>query len=257
MLDDIKTFLWFLIRPKLYTALWDLILRNFFLENLDSDIHKKEAILWCEQQMSSNEKIYKDLDINITVSFKQIVGDHYFEDINLKINQSNSNFGGPGDLNLLYDLCEQKECLNVVETGVAYGWSTSAILHSLSNRNGRLCSVDMPMPKQEGYELIGIAVEERHKKNWHLIREPDKYGLIKALKFIGKPIDLIHYDSDKNYYGRKWAYPIIMEFLKDGGLFVSDDIEDNLFFKEYVTENNFPFWVTKIDGKFVGIIKKS
>ena len=33
----------------------------------------------------------------------------------------------------------------IIETGVAYGWSSQAILSSIHNRKGKLISVDMPM----------------------------------------------------------------------------------------------------------------
>jgi hypothetical protein len=71
---------------------------------------------------------------------------------------------------------------NVIETGVAYGWSSGAILKSVSSREGQLISIDMPMLKQSDYHLIGVAVEPQLKDFWELRREPDRYGLPKAIK---------------------------------------------------------------------------
>lgn len=86
---------------------------------------------------------------------------------------------------------------------------------------------------------------------------PDMNGLLKAIKMHGtNQIDFIHYDSDKSYYGRKWSQPIIMNALKENGIFVSDDINDNFAFKDFVEENNLNYHIIEHAGKFVGIIKK-
>ena len=69
--------------------------------------------------------------------------------------------------------------------------------------------------------------------------------------------DLAHYDSDKSYYGRKWAQPLIWQYLRKGGIFISDDIEDNSAFREFVLSKNLDFSVLKFEGKYVGVIRKN
>ena len=49
----------------------------------------------------------------------------------------------------------------------------------------------------------------------------------------GGSIDLCHYDSDKSWWGRAYAF-LLWKALKPGGLFISDDIQDNMFFAEFV-----------------------
>lgn len=256
MFEDFKTFLWYLFRPKLYSVLIDLILRKYTLKDRDGIDEKEVALKWYEEKSTPIIEVYQQLGIKKDESFTSAAGSQYFNEVNQKIRESNSNFGGSGDLDLLYNICEGLQLTSVIETGVAYGWTSSAILHSISNRNGFLISVDIPMPKQDDYHLIGSAVKSEHKKYWKVINKPDKYGLLKAIKEMNKPIDLIHYDSDKSYYGRKWAHPIMLKHLADNGIFVIDDIQDNIFFKEFVEANNYPFWVIKSGKKFVGIIKK-
>ena len=86
---------------------------------------------------------------------------------------------------------------------------------------------------------------------------PDMNGLLKAINMFGeKNIDFIHYDSDKSYYGRKWSQPLILNALKKDGIFVSDDINDNFAFKEFVEENTLDYFIIEYGGKYVGIIKK-
>ena len=57
-------------------------------------------------------------------------------------------------------------------------------------------------------------------------------------------LDLCHYDSDKSYYGRRWAYPKLWEALKTGGIFISDDIQDNWAFKEFCVSQR----MSQVDG---------
>ena len=154
-------------------------------------------------------------------------------------------------------MCENLGAVKVLETGVAYGWSSAAILSSVSKRSGKLISVDMPMVRQTDYHLIGAAVHEDLKGNWELLREPDKHGLNKAIKKHNYSYDLAHYDSDKSYYGRKWSQPLIWKYLRKGGVFISDDIEDNSAFREFVVPNNLDFSVLKFEGKYVGVIRKN
>ena len=69
-------------------------------------------------------------------------------------------------------------------------------------------------------------------------------------------IDLCHYDSDKSWWGRHYAYPILWDSLKSGGLFISDDIQDNLYFSEFVKKKNLKFVIVEFEGKFIGLIRK-
>lgn len=256
MLEDLQTLFWYLKRPKLYSALIDLILRTFFLKRKDDVLSLKAADAWCKDECIEINKLYDELGIENPINFSEISTKEYIKEVNKKIEVSDSDFGGGGELDVVLNICELIESKVAIETGVAYGWSSSAILHSISKRGGNLISIDMPMPKQADYELIGCAVETKHMNNWTLLREPDKYGLLKAIK-TSKNLDFVHYDSDKNYYGRKWAVPIIMKNLIPGGFFVCDDIQDNLHFKEYVEDNSYKYWVIKKNTDYVGIIKKN
>ena len=253
MFEDIKTLFWFLKKPTFYATMLSLIFRKVFLPNRDSPDHRQEK--WCEERKTTLEECYRRLGLD---PFNQSpFSKEYVNQIEGKINTSNSNFGGQGHVDLLFGLCESMKVKKVLETGVAYGWSSQAILSSLSKRDGELVSVDMPMVKQADYHLIGVAVAEENYPFWYLIREPDKYGLIKAIKKLKYDIDIVHYDSDKSYYGRKWSQKVIWKNLKPGGIFISDDIEDNSAYREFVEENNLNFIVLKFEGKFVGVIKRT
>ena len=44
--------------------------------------------------------------------------------------------------------------------------------------------------------------------------------------------------------------------LKSGGIFISDDIQDNLYFSNFVKNNSLRFAIVEFNGKFVGLIRK-
>lgn len=252
---DIRSLLWFLFKgPAFYPSLIEYTRRKF-LVNQDTDLLKKIAYDWCESNSIDLDTLLQNLGLPVRQS--SIFEESFVSSKLHAIGLSNSDFGGGGHTDLLYELCEKLNAVNCIETGVAYGWSSEAILRSVSKRNGNLISVDMPMIGQSDYHLIGFVVSEKYKKRWNLIRKPDKNGLLEAIDaFRQEEIDLIHYDSDKSYYGRKWSQPIIYSALREGGYFISDDIEDNLAFKEFVEEAQINFFVTKYNDRFVGIIKK-
>ncbi len=257
MIEDIKTFFWFLFRgPKFYSTLFALIFTKF-RPIKDSEKHIEIAKKWCKENCGSAEDCLRDIgipssDLMIQEAFTQ----EYKSKISNIIDSSDSDFGGPGHINLIYTICEKLSIKHVIETGVAYGWSSAAILNSIHKRNGSLISIDMPMLKQTDYDLIGIAVASNLRNYWNLKREPDRYGLPRAINSISDGVEMVHYDSDKSYYGRKWSQEIIWKCLKKGGIFISDDIEDNTAFMEFVTSKNLKFSVVEFENKYVGVIKK-
>ena len=67
---------------------------------------------------------------------------------------------------------------------------------------------------------------------------------------------LCHYDSDKSYTGRIFAYPLLWNALQKNGIFISDDIQDNIAFIEFCEQVNKKPIVIEHLGKYVGLIKK-
>lgn len=255
MLEDLKTLLWFLKKgPKFYATMFTIIFRKF-RTNRDREAHIKQEKEWCKVNKISLDDCLSKLEFS--PSNESVFSDEYIKKIERKISDSHSNFGGQGHVNLLYAICENLKAERVLETGVAYGWSSAAILKSISKRSGNLVSVDMPMIKQTDYHLIGTAVEKKYFQYWELLRQPDKFGLIKAIKKLNHKLDLAHYDSDKSYYGRRWSQPIIWKYIRKGGVFISDDIEDNAAFREFVTKRELDFSVLEFEGKYVGVLQKN
>jgi predicted O-methyltransferase YrrM len=105
----------------------------------------------------------------------------------------------------------------------------------------------------------GVPYQKKLKSRWSLISQPDKDGLPKVFKQMPS-IDVCHYDSDKSYEGKKWAFPEIWKHLKEDGLLISDDISDNMAFFEFAESvSSRPIVIKTFDTqveKFVGILEK-
>ncbi len=250
-----KIFFAYLTRPHLYPELIRKIKKNT-LQRGSAEKGKSEAEIWCSQQAVSQNKAISDItDQN---NYPKI--NEEFKDIFLnaqKIEQSIPvTMGGAGALDLIYHLCEYTQAKNALETGVAYGWSSLAALLSLNKRNGTLYSSDMPYLSKNNDQYVGCVVPENLRNNWKLFRYADRESLPKIFKEQNE-FDFIHYDSDKSYNGRMWAYPLLWEKVKRGGVFMSDDIGDNAAFMDYCIQNNHKPVIVEFDGKYAGVIIKN
>jgi predicted O-methyltransferase YrrM len=164
--------------------------------------------------------------------------------------------GGAGDLNLLYWGAEHLAATNVIETGVAYGWSSLAILLSLEKRpNARLISTDLPYATANSESFVGCVVPENLKSRWQVLDSADRQALPWAIKELGQ-IDMCHYDSDKTYDGRMWAYQRLWPALRPNGFFISDDIGDNLAFRDFAHLVQQDPVIIRQESKYVGLLVK-
>ncbi|MEU8384468.1 class I SAM-dependent methyltransferase [Streptosporangium sp. NPDC048865] len=163
------------------------------------------------------------------------------------------DLGGPGGVELLYFLTRILRPDTVLETGVAAGWSTSAVLAAIRvNGTGHLFSSDFPffrLPEPERY--IGHVVPEELKGPWTLHTRGDRHNLDKILS-PGTEVDLVHYDSDKTRRGREFFLLRSRSHLSGEHILVMDDIQDNMVFQEYA-ETQAAYRVFAYQGKFIGV----
>jgi hypothetical protein len=113
----------------------------------------------------------------------------------------------------------------------------------------------MPYPKLNNDAHVGCIVPDALRSRWTLLRYADREGLPRALRLLGT-LDLCHYDSDKRYRSRMWAYPLLWQALRPGGLLLSDDIGDNIAFRDFCLQVRLDPVVIGIAGKYVGALVK-
>jgi predicted O-methyltransferase YrrM len=251
-----QTVVWFIKRPALYPQLCYLFLQRFFPHKKENT--RNEATTWCKEQSVTTQEAISRL-----TGHKTVIGANEFLQTLLMGAKKNVEsipvkMGGGSDMQLLYCLSEHLSATRIIETGVAYGWSSIALLASLINRpDSKLYSTDMPYPKLNNEEFVGCAVPEEFKSHWILIRLPDRQGL-RRIETKVETIDLCHYDSDKSYRGRMWAYPLLWNLLRVGGIFISDDIQDNVAFRDFAfMKGEVPLVVYyPEENKYIGILTK-
>lgn len=225
-----KSTLWFLARPWA----WKEFAKKVRLAIIKRLCPTEKSDSWCEQRATSIEEV--------TV---KITGDNK----PLEIERANASNG-----RMLYNLAEFVEAKRIIETGVCEGRSSRALLESLKNRDGRLISTDIPLP--ESWIETGQEVTDELKKYWTLIQQPDMIALPKALEQMPE-IDMCYYDSDKSYQGRMFASPLLWNALRKGGIFVSDDIEDNYAFRDFCQQIGAEPLIAENNGRYVGVIIKN
>lgn len=165
------------------------------------------------------------------------------------------DLGGGGIYPVLYFLAVLKKPETIVETGVAAGFSSKAFLSALKkNGRGKLYSSDFPYFRIANPEkYIGILVDQDLRPNWSLRLEGDRVNLPQIMSEIEK-IDIFHFDSDKSYQGRQFAFDQIKSKISRDSIIIFDDIQDNNQFRDFVEANNSEYKIFEFEGKYVGMI---
>lgn len=157
----------------------------------------------------------------------------------------------------LYVLCRLLKPKLIVETGVAYGNSSSFILKALNeNKKGQLYSIDYVFRPWESRETIGSAIPAELKDRWKLVFGPASKQLKKTLQDLGQ-IDIFFHDSLHTYRNMIFEFSTAWPHIKKGGFLLSDDINDNsAFFRFYSSLKISPIIIGKSRQSFFGILQK-
>lgn len=162
--------------------------------------------------------------------------------------------GGGGHYPLLYFLTRLLRPEYVVETGVAAGYSSAAILTALARNNaGKLWSSDFPYFRLDQPEkYVGCLVDNDLRDRWRLLISGDRANMPIVASEVAQ-VDLFHYDSDKSYRGRKFAVELLLPLLTREAIVIMDDIQDNEFFQDLVQLHPWDYRVVSFAGKYVGM----
>ena len=247
----IKNLLFNFIKKKYFFS----IIKKFF-KRFEKDT-SAEAKLWAKSKVrNTTEEFCQSID---SLLYDEVKSDTTFieKESKERLSKINVSFGGCGNYILLYFLIRKFKLANIVETGVAAGWTSLSVLRALKkNGNGYLYSSDFPYFRLEDPEkYIGyLAENESNKDSWFLDIRGDDVALPEIIKKMeNKSIDLFHYDSDKSYSGRANAIKSLNSKIKSKTIIIFDDIQNNLHFKDFVEKENKDFYVFEFDGKFTGI----
>ena len=243
------------IKPSRFLVMINKIRRRFFFN--EGTLTQDQNLKWIKENVTEVSNFAKTISPQLweeaITQSKKIE-----QNANKTLENIPYNLGGGADYPLLYFLTRYLSPENVLETGVAAGFSSYAILSALQkNGKGTLYSSDFPYFRIKDPErYIGIVVEKNLRKNWNLFIEGDENNLQKIFKIV-KKIDIFSYDSDKTYSGRSKTLKKVSKFLTENSVIIMDDIQDNSFFYDYIKENNISNWkVFKFNNKYLGIIGK-
>lgn len=235
-------------RIKTYPIIGGIIvlLHDFFYPFLQRRRLQRADRLRAKEILSdlfgSNHWIHRDLDI-----FR--AGPYFF-------NEFTHGQSGDFDVMMLYALVRVTAPDIVVETGVASGRSSTAVLAAMEkNSKGRLYSVDLPhffntslpgyqITSEGNAELLGYIPEGKepgwlvpnHLRNrWELTLGDSKKILPIVLKRLSK-IDIFYHDSEHTREAMLREFQSVWPLIPEGGFFLSDDIDWNTAWKEFTSE---------------------
>ena len=256
----LKILFWFLVRPSLYKQFVREIFSFVKRKEHPTLSRCKEALAWCEENAFDEKSAL--LKINSNWEYHDF--NKEFPDLVKRgfeiIKSFDFNWGGQGNISLNYSLAKNLKARNIIETGVAYGWSSLSLLTYIKDYDeGYLTSIDMPFWGTKHEDKIGCVIPQEMRNKWRLIRLPDRDSIPKFVRQKSS-FDLCHYDSDKSYNGKMWALPKLWRMIKKRGVLICDDINDNLAFKHFCESQNIePIVVETFDSqivKYVGIAIK-
>jgi predicted O-methyltransferase YrrM len=172
-----------------------------------------------------------------------------------RLSTINAQLSGGGFSSLLFFLTRYFKPQYVLETGVAAGHSSRAILSALKiNGEGHLWSSDFPLFRlDEPEQHIGVLVEEELRSIWKLKTEGDRVNLPLLLADMPR-VDFLHFDSDKSVSGREYVSNMTKSKIHDRSVLMFDDIQDNLHFKNTFATPSNNWLVFAFEGKWIGIV---
>lgn len=142
--------------------------------------------------------------------------------------------GEPGFVRAVWHVVRHLRPANVIETGVARGFTTRFILEALQrNGTGHLWSIDAPpVLKPELINQIGAAVPDRLHHRWSYIKGSSVQRLPELLSQL-ESIDLFIHDSSHTERNVRFELDRAWSALRAGGALLVDDIDLNWAFKSF------------------------
>ena len=216
-----------------------IILQRYYKTfRLFTNLERLKGTIWVEWRkqlfetwaMTKNRNLYFEAAYfysNFSVERKKLI-----QGLPISNGKSGAKGGGGSNETLLYFLVRLVNAKNVLETGVSAGASSRSILEALKkNGNGKLYSSDLAIYLKR--EDVGVLVSKSLRDNWFLTHDGDSINLPLIFE-KEKKFDLIYYDSEKSYDGKKRFHEMILK-LPPPKILIFDDIDRDSFFSECVS----------------------
>lgn len=135
---------------------------------------------------------------------------------------------------LCYMACALLQPKVVIETGTAYGVTTSFILSALHlNGEGKLASVDVPPIGKDADRFIGYFIPDHLRSRWRLVRGTSRQHLAPLLRETDR-VDLFVHDSEHTYRNMTFEFNVAFSNMSRPGILISDDVNGNSAFAEFI-----------------------
>ncbi len=108
---------------------------------------------------------------------------------------------------------------------------------------GRLWSIDLPPMMSGWHEQSKVLVDETAWPNWTYIRGSSRRTMAPTCASIDS-IDIFIHDSLHTRQTMRYEFENAWPFMRSGALLVSDDVEGNSAFVDFVTSRGVEEWFT-------------
>ena len=137
---------------------------------------------------------------------------------------------------IAYYVCRALRPEVVIETGVAYGVTSTCLLQALAqNGTGGLWSIDLPPLGRDAAAHVGTLVPASLRDRWQLNRGVSRRLLPRVLAQLGR-VDVFIHDSLHTYSNMLWEFETIWPVLAPGGMLIADDAGDNGAFADFASK---------------------
>ena len=139
------------------------------------------------------------------------------------------DFYGPSPqmLRLVNVVCRLLRPEQVLETGVAKGFASTAILDALDrNGQGRLDSIELPSLYAGYAKQVGERIPERLRERWQLHFGPSALLMPRVLANAAS-LDVFLHDSAANYDNQRTEFGIALQRMPAGGVLISNMVNSD------------------------------
>jgi predicted O-methyltransferase YrrM len=242
--------------PVLFPKITEIFLKRtnlFFHGNKDgvslNFLHKStNGIFLSTEEFMINSKLnYSNLQQDLSVAktlYKKVLEEHRL----IKNERWNA---GLQLFSLLYVLVKSKNPQFLVETGVANGISTNAIMSALDEDSspGTLHSFDVLPETKDAYTGNG-------KWSFHLLDKKRTHKKLFAAVGNSPLVDIWLHDSNHGYRWQKFEYLLALSRLNQNGILISDDIDTSPAWGETIPKYFKESFIIFDSRKFIGIAFK-